>query len=96
MSNKKKQTTDIISNVIGIGLGLIASFGVGEIIGAGVKGIISGEKGIRKACMLIGAFAVGAKTGDMVEKYVKESVNDISKTIKEIRNEAIEAEGSVK
>lgn len=77
-----------IMKFLKVGLGTIAGTGASMIVGTIANNVVNRENVnlARKICMFIGASAMGMMVGDAVDKYVENGVDNIEKSITEIKN----------
>ena len=77
-----------IMKFLKVGLGTIAGTGASMIIGTIANNAINRENVnlVKKLCMFVGASVMGMMVGDAVDKYVENGVDNIEKSITEIKN----------
>ena len=78
----------VITKLIKVGLKTIASTGASVFVGMIASDVVKRENVslIKKVCALAGASVIGMMVGDAVEKYVENRVDDVEKSITEIKN----------
>lgn len=77
-----------IMKFLKVGLGTIAGTGASMFIGGIATNVINRENVsvAKKLCMFVGASVMGMMVGDAVDKYVENGVDNIEKSITEIKN----------
>jgi hypothetical protein len=77
--------------------GMIISGGVGMIVANAVTATTPGVIGtVKKVCITIGSFVLGAMVGDYAAKYAEGKFDDVVKEIKQAVTEAQEVVEEVK
>ena len=83
---KKKLTT---KNVIKVIFGTLISFGTAGAVIVMMKNPIKAAHGLAKLCMSMGVFTLGCKAGQMAEDYFKETVDALTDTVTEFKQELL-------
>lgn len=94
MKKTKDIKTQIKSHIKAIS-GIVVGYGVGELMGAVMKDFNPDAKGIKKAFIKIGAFALTGMIIKSATDYIDGEINDIFNTIEEL-SITIEKENTVK
>ena len=75
----------MIKGIIKTGLALVATVGVREIVMSYCKPVVTETKGIKKACVIVGAIALTGAVTKMAENYICEEIETVDKGIKEVK-----------
>ena len=77
-----------VMKLLKVGLGTIASAGASVIVGTVANNAVNRENIslAKKICVFVGASVMGMMVGDAVDKYVGNMVDDLEKSITEIKN----------
>lgn len=78
----------VVMKLIKAGLGTIASTGAAIIVRNIANNAVNRENIClaKKICVFVGASVIGMMVGDAVDKYVGNAVDDLEKSISEIKN----------
>lgn len=78
----------VIKKLLKAGLGTIASTGAAIIVENIAKNAVNRENIClaKKICVFVGASVMGMMVGDAVDKYVCNTVDDLEKSVTEIKN----------
>lgn len=69
------------------GVGLVASVGVGAIVGNAIKATTPSDiKTISKLCVAVGSLVLTGILGDMASKYTDDQIDSMAETVRETIN----------
>lgn len=71
----------MLNGIVKAGLSIATGIGVSTIVSSYCKPVITENKGIKKACVILGTIALSGAVSAIAEKYVKEQVDAVDKAI---------------